>query len=149
MAGLIGYAPGVYDMFHVGHLNILRQAKDQCDFLIAGVVSDEMCELAKGRPPIVPLAERLEIVRHISYVDEAVAEVVPDKLQTWQSVRFDVIFKGDDWRGTAKGRKLELDFAEVGVQVVYFPYTVHTSSSLLRRALSGVLADQEWGAVAG
>jgi glycerol-3-phosphate cytidylyltransferase len=149
MAGLIGYAPGVYDMFHVGHLNILRQAKDQCDFLIAGVVSDEMCELAKGRAPIVPLGERLEIVRHISYVDEAVAEIVPDKLETWQSVRFDVIFKGDDWRGTAKGRKLERDFAEVGVEVVYFPYTVHTSSSLLRRALSGALLDPEWGAVAG
>jgi glycerol-3-phosphate cytidylyltransferase len=149
MAGLIGYAPGVYDMFHVGHLNILRQAKNQCDFLIAGVVSDEMCELAKGRPPIVPLGERLEIVRHISYVDEAVAEVVPDKLETWEAVRFDVIFKGDDWRGTAKGRKLEQDFAEVGVEVVYFPYTVHTSSSLLRRALSGALADPEWGAVAG
>jgi len=149
MAGLIGYAPGVYDMFHVGHLNILRQAKNQCDFLIAGVVSDEMCELAKGRPPIVPLGERLEIVRHISYVDEAVAEVVPDKLETWEAVRFDVIFKGDDWRGTAKGRKLEQDFAEVGVEVVYFPYTVHTSSSLLRRALSGALADSEWGAVAG
>lgn len=149
MAGLIGYAPGVYDMFHVGHLNILRQAKSQCDFLIAGVVSDEMCELAKGRAPIVPLTERLEIVRHISYVDEAVAEIVPDKLETWQSVRFDVIFKGDDWRGTAKGRKLERDFAEVGVEVVYFPYTVHTSSSLLRRALSGALSDPEWGAVAG
>ena len=149
MAGLIGYAPGVYDMFHVGHLNILRQARNQCDFLIAGVVSDEMCELAKGRPPIVPLGERLEIVRHISYVDEAVAEVVPDKLETWEAVRFDVIFKGDDWRGTAKGRKLEQDFAEVGVEVVYFPYTVHTSSSLLRRALSGALADPEWGAVAG
>jgi len=149
MAGLIGYAPGVYDMFHVGHLNILRQARNQCDFLIAGVVSDEMCELAKGRPPIVPLGERLEIVRHISYVDEAVAEIVPDKLETWEAVRFDVIFKGDDWRGTAKGRKLEQDFAEVGVEVVYFPYTVHTSSSLLRRALSGALADPEWGAVAG
>jgi len=135
MAGLIGYAPGVYDMFHVGHLNILRQARNQCDFLIAGVVSDEMCELAKGRPPIVPLGERLEIVRHISYVDEAVAEVVPDKLETWEAVRFDVIFKGDDWRGTAKGRKLEQDFAEVGVEVVYFPYTVHTSSTQLRRAL--------------
>ena len=104
-----------------------------------------MCELAKGRPPIVPLGERLEIVRHISYVDEAVAEVVPDKLETWEAVRFDVIFKGDDWRGTAKGRKLERDFAEVGVEVVYFPYTVHTSSSLLRRALSGALADPEWG----
>src|SRR6478752_4411540 len=143
MAGLIGYAPGVYDMFHVGHLNILRQAKNQCDFLIAGVVSDEMCELAKGRPPIVPLGERLEIVSHISYVDEAVAEVVPDKLETWESVQFNVLFKGDDWRGTPKGEKLERDFAQVGVEVVYFPYTMHTSSSLLRRVLAGIDEERE------
>lgn len=136
-------------MFHVGHLNILRHAKSQCDYLIAGVVSDEMCELTKGRPPIVPESERLEIVRHISYVDEAICEVVPDKLETWQSVRFDVIFKGDDWRGTPKGRRLERDFAEVGVEVVYFPYTMHTSSSMLRRALATVVAEQERGAVAG
>lgn len=147
--GLIGYAPGVYDMFHVGHLNILRQAKSQCDYLIAGVVSDEMCELVKGRPPIVPEAERLEIVRHISFVDEAVCEVVPDKLETWQSVQFDVIFKGDDWRGTAKGLQLESDFAAVGVEVVYFPYTMHTSSTLLRRALSRVVAEQERTAATG
>ena len=103
----IGYAPGAYDLFHVGHLNILRHAKSQCDYLIAGVVSDEMCELTKGRRPVIPLAERLEIVSHISYVDQAVAEVVPDKLETWETVRFNVLFKGDDWRGTAKGEKLE------------------------------------------
>jgi glycerol-3-phosphate cytidylyltransferase len=134
MSNLIGYAPGVYDMFHVGHLNILRQAKEQGDFLIAGVVSDEMCEVAKGRLPIVPLAGLLEIVRHIHYVDEAVAEVVPDKLETWRSVRFDVVFKGDDWRGTSKGRLLERSMAQAGVEVVYFPYTGNTSSSILRRA---------------
>jgi len=134
----IGYAPGVYDLFHIGHLNILRHAKSQCDHLIAGVVSDEMAALAKGVTPVIPLVERLEIVSHISYVDEAVAEVVPDKLVTWQSVRFDMIFKGDDWRGTDKGRKLEADFAPLGVQVVYFPYTAHTSSTVLRRALDGL-----------
>ena len=117
--------------------------------MIAGVVSDEMCELAKGRPPVIPAAERLEIVRHISYVDEAVLEVVPDKLQTWQSVRFDRIFKGDDWRGTAKGRQLERDFAAVGVEVVYFPYTMHTSSTMLRRVLSGLIAEQERGVAVG
>jgi glycerol-3-phosphate cytidylyltransferase len=139
----VGYAPGVYDMFHIGHLNILRHAKSQCDVLIAGVVSDEMCEQAKGRPPIVPEGERLEIVRHISFVDEAILEVVPDKLETWRRTPFDMIFKGDDWRGTAKGDRLERDFAAVGVEVVYFPYTVHTSSSLLRRALSAVVAEQD------
>jgi len=135
----VGYAPGVYDLFHVGHLNILKHARANCDYLIAGVVSDEMALLAKGKSPVVPLADRLEIVSHIKFVDEAVAEVVPDKIDTWRSVGFDVIFKGDDWRGTAKGRKLEADFAEVGVEVVYFPYTMHTSSTVLRRFLTGVV----------
>ena len=139
----IGYAPGAYDLFHVGHLNLLRHAKSRCDFLIAGVVSDEMLELAKGRHPVIPLDERLAIVSHISYVDRAIAEVVPDKLETWESVRFNVLFKGDDWRGTAKGEKLERDFAAVGVEIVYFPYTMHTSSSMLRRVLSGVASERE------
>jgi glycerol-3-phosphate cytidylyltransferase len=131
----IGYAAGAFDLFHVGHLNILKHAKSQCDYLIAGVVSDEMLKLTKGITPVVPLAERLEIVSHISYVDEAVAEVVPDKLETWKSLRFDVFFKGDDWKGTEKGTRLEREFAKVGVEVVYFPYTVSTSSTALRRAL--------------
>lgn len=134
----IGYAPGVYDLFHVGHLNILRHARSQCDYLIAGAVSDEMAELAKGRPPVVPLAERLEILRSIRYVDQAHAETVPNKVDTWREIGFDIIFKGDDWRGTAKGRKLEADFAAVGVDVIYFPYTVHTSSTLLRRVLTAI-----------
>jgi glycerol-3-phosphate cytidylyltransferase len=145
----IGYAPGAYDLFHVGHLNILRHAKSQCDYLIAGVVSDEMCELTKGRRPVIPLAERLEIVSHISYVDQAVAEVVPDKLETWESVRFNVLFKGDDWRGTPKGLKLETDFAAVGVEVVYFPYTMHTSSSLLRRVRAGIDGERERSTATG
>ena len=139
----IGYAPGAYDLFHVGHLNLLRHAKSRCDFLIAGVVSDEMLELAKGRHPVIPLDERLAIVSHISYVDRAIAEVVPDKLEKRESVRFNVLFKGDDWRGTAKGEKLERDFAAVGVEIVYFPYTMHTSSSMLRRVLSGVASERE------
>lgn len=139
----VGYAPGVYDLFHIGHLNILRHAKSQCDYLIAGVVSDEMSLLTKGKAPVVPLAERLEIVKSIRFVDEAIAEVVPDKIDTWRAVGFDIIFKGDDWRGTAKGRKLEEDFAVVGVEVMYFPYTMHTSSSLLRRFLSGVVSEEQ------
>ncbi len=134
----MGYAPGAYDLFHIGHLNVLKHAKSQCDYLIAGVVSDEMCQLTKGTTPFIPLAERLEIVRHIRFVDEVHAETVPDKLDTWEILRFDRIFKGDDWRGTAKGAKLESDFGAVGVEVVYFPYTMHTSSSQLRRALSAV-----------
>lgn len=136
----VGYAAGAFDLFHVGHLNILRQARSRCDYLIAGVVSDEMLVLTKGAAPIVPLAERLEIVRHIGFVDEAVAETEPDKLDTWRAIGFDLFFKGDDWRGTARGTKLERAFAEVGVEVVYFPYTVHTSSTALKRALETLSA---------
>jgi glycerol-3-phosphate cytidylyltransferase len=133
--GRIGYVPGVYDMFHVGHLNILRNARLACSHLIAGVVSDEMAEQAKGKAPIVPTAERVAIVRGIRYVDEVVVEDVPEKLEMWRRLRFDVIIKGDDWRGTAKGAKLETDFGPLGVQVVYLPYTVHTSSTMLRQVL--------------
>ncbi|MCG2620543.1 adenylyltransferase/cytidyltransferase family protein [Arthrobacter sp. I2-34] len=135
---VVGYAAGAFDLFHVGHLNILRQARSRCDYLVAGVVSDEICYATKGRYPVVPLQERLEIVRHISYVDEAVAEVSPDRLQTWTEVGFDVFFKGDDWKNTEKGRRLERDFASVGVSVVYFPYTMHTSSTALRKALAAL-----------
>jgi len=131
----IGYAPGVYDLFHVGHLNILKHARERCDVLIAGVVSDENALAAKGRAPVIPLDERLEIVRALAIVDEGVAETWPDKLTTWRHVGFDVIFKGDDWRGTPKGDALERDMASVGVVVEYFPYTVHTSSTILRAAL--------------
>ncbi len=131
----IGYAAGAYDLFHIGHLNILKHAKSACDHLIAGVVSDEMLIATKGKAPVIPLAERLEIVQSIRYVDQAVAEVLPDKLDTWRELRFDIFFKGDDWRGTEKGLRLEREFAKVGVEVVYFPYTMTTSSTSLRRAL--------------
>ena len=136
MTRRVGYAAGAFDLFHIGHLNILKHAKSQCDYLIAGVVSDEMLRQVKGIDPVIPLAERLEIVRNIGFVDEAVAETVPDKLDTWRELRFDVIFKGDDWRGTEKGLRLEREFAAVGVEVVYFPYTMTTSSTTLRRALA-------------
>jgi glycerol-3-phosphate cytidylyltransferase len=132
---IVGYAPGAYDLFHVGHLNILRHAKQHCDHLIAGVVADEVLEVTKGRRPVVPLHERLEIVSHIRYVDQVHAETLLDKLDTWRELPFDVFFKGDDWRGTPQGVDLERRFGEVGVSVVYFPYTMHTSSTALRRAL--------------
>lgn len=141
MTGRIGYAAGAFDLFHVGHLNILKHAKSQCDYLIAGVVSDEMLLETKGISPVIPLAERLEIVRNIRFVDEARAEVVPNKLDTWREVQFDVFFKGDDWRGTEKGLRLEREFAAVGVEVVYFPYTMNTSSTALRRALAAITAN--------
>lgn len=139
-----GYAPGAFDLFHVGHLNLLKHAKSRCDFLIAGVVSDEVLRNQKGVTPVIPLAERLEIVRNIRFVDDAVAAIVPDKLDIWRELRFDVFFKGDDWRGTEKGERLEREFAAVGVEVVYFPYTRSTSSTALRRALDSInrLADR-------
>ena len=139
MTTRIGYAAGAFDLFHIGHLNILKHAKSQCDHLIAGVVSDEMLRLTKGITPVIPLAERLEIVSSITYVDQAVAEVVPDKLDTWRELQFTHFFKGDDWRGTDKGLRLEREFAAVGVEVVYFPYTMSTSSTSLRRALDAIV----------
>jgi glycerol-3-phosphate cytidylyltransferase len=131
----IAYAPGVYDLFHIGHLNVLRNARERCDHLIAGVVTDELALRVKGLQPIVPLAERLAIVAAIRYVDQAVAEDVPTKLQMWERLQFNAIIKGDDWRGTDRGDKLESDFAKVGVEVIYVPYTKQTSSTLLRRVL--------------
>jgi glycerol-3-phosphate cytidylyltransferase len=135
----IGYAAGAFDLFHIGHLNLLTQAKSRCDYLIAGVVSDEMLALTKGLSPIVALEERLEIVRHIDVVDEARPEVVPDKLQVWQELQFDVFFKGDDWKDTPKGNRLVERFTAVGVDVEFFPYTMTTSSTTLRRALAARL----------
>ncbi len=133
----VGYAPGVYDMFHVGHLNILRRASLECDYLIAGVVTDEVVEQIKGRRPIVPLFERLEIVQSIRFVDEAVADESEEKFEMWQRLSFDVIFKGDDWQGTPKAERMEKAFAEVGVEVHYMPYTMTTSSTALRRLVTG------------
>lgn len=136
----VGYAAGAFDLFHVGHLNILRHAKENCDFLIAGVVSDEMLREVKGIEPVVPTQERAEIVRHIDFVDDVFVERVPDKFEVWQQLHFTHFFKGDDWRGTEKGRRLEQRFAAVGVEVVYFPYTAHTSSTRLRAALDAIAA---------
>lgn len=131
----IGYAAGAFDLFHVGHLNLLRQARSRCDYLIAGVVSDELLLARKGRIPVIPLAERLEIVRNVGFVDEAIEESLPNKVAIWRRTSFDVLFKGDDWKGTPKGKELERDFRPLGVEIVYFPYTVHTSSTILRRTL--------------
>lgn len=139
----IGYASGAFDLFHVGHLNLLKNAKSRCDYLIAGVATDEVLINHKGITPAVSLKERLEIVRDIRYVDEAVEATIDDKLAIWRELRFDVFFKGDDWRGIEKGARLEREFAKVGVEVCYFPYTKSTSSSVLRRTLDSInrLAD--------
>lgn len=131
----IGYAPGAYDLFHIGHVNLLRRAKEHCDYLIAGVTSDEVLIKHKGVTPVIPLTERLEIVRNVRFVDAAHAATTNDKIHIWQDLRFNILFKGDDWRGTEKGDKLERDFGAIGVEIVYFPYTHSTSSSALRKTL--------------
>ena len=133
---LIGYVPGVFDLFHVGHLNVLRQARELCDVLVAGVVSDEVCASVKGVAPFVPLEERIAVVDAIGIVDATYAELTTDKVDAWHEVGFQRLFKGDDWQGTERGLALEERLAPHGVEVVYFPYTVHTSSTHLRALIA-------------
>jgi glycerol-3-phosphate cytidylyltransferase len=133
-----GYAPGAFDLFHIGHLNLLRRAKEHCDYVIAGVVADEVLIRHKGIKPVIPLAERLDIVRSVRFVDAAVPVMANDKIEIWKDLRFNILFKGSDWQGTEKGNKLEREFAALGVEVMYFPYTLSTSSSTLRRTLQNL-----------
>ncbi|MCP1727877.1 glycerol-3-phosphate cytidylyltransferase [Natronospira proteinivora] len=135
---MIGYTTGVYDLFHVGHLNLLKRAKLECDHLIVGVTTDELCEQRKGTRPVIPFTERMEIVEHIRFVDEVVPQTNMDKIEAWNNLRFDRMFVGDDWKGSEKWNALERDFAERGVEIVYFPYTRHTSSSKLREVLEKI-----------
>lgn len=135
--GVVGYAPGVFDLFHVGHLNLLRRARLHCDHLIAGVVTDETARGVKGRWPVVPEDERLAIVDALRFVDLAVLEWTADRFAVWESLRFDTLFKGDDWAGTPQGLAWEREFAPVGVTVHYLPYTEHTSTSRLRSVTGG------------
>jgi len=132
---VVGYVPGAWDMFHIGHLNILRRARALCDILVVGVVTDEELFHAKAKSPIVPLNERKEVVAALDLVDRVVTDYSTNKLDVWQRVGFDVLFKGDDWRATPKGDKLEQQMSSVGVRVCYFPYTAHTSSTHLRAML--------------
>lgn len=135
---VVGYVPGVFDMFHIGHLNILRRSSERCDVLIAGVVTDDAVEVMKGYRPIVPESERAEIVAANRYVDHVMIDRSDDKRVVWNERRFDVIFKGSDWSDTDKGRRLETLMAEVGARVEYLPYTEHTSSTLLRQTLNRI-----------
>ena len=132
---ITGYVPGGFDMLHVGHLNILTEAAKRCDRLIAGVATDESLERMKGRGPIVPLAERMAMVAALRMVDSVVPDYDQDKRLAWRRCPFDVLFKGTDWEGTDKGRRLEAEMAEVGASVIYLPYTPTTSSTMLRRTL--------------
>ncbi|MBQ9864518.1 MAG: adenylyltransferase/cytidyltransferase family protein [Bacteroidales bacterium] len=131
---IIGYTTGVFDLFHIGHLNLLRRAKAQCDHLIVGVTVDELV-LYKNKHAVIPFEERIEIVRSIKYVDEAVPQVNMNKMEAWEKYRFNRMFVGDDWKGTEKWNKIEEEMRSVGVELIYFPYTKGTSSTLINQVL--------------
>lgn len=133
----IGYTTGVFDLFHIGHLNVLQSAKEKCDFLIVGVSTDELVAY-KNTKAIIPFNERIEIVKSISYVDQVVPQENMDKLQAWRKFQFDAMFVGSDWQGTDKWIEYEAQFKAIGVDIVYFPYTKHTSSTELRAALNQI-----------
>lgn len=131
----VGYTTGVFDLFHVGHLNILRNAKLACDHLIVGITTDELCLREKKKAPIISFPERMEIVEAICYVDSVVPQDSYDKLRAWENLHFDVMFVGDDWKGTEKWNALEKDFEKLGVRIQYFPYTRNTSSTKIRKII--------------
>lgn len=135
----IGYTTGVFDMFHVGHLNILRRAKEQCDYLIVGVSTDELVRQYKGKSPIICQENRFEIVQAIRYVDKVVWQVNMDKLAAWQSLRFNVMFHGDDWKNTEMYQRYQKEFQEVGVEMVFLPHTDGVSSTLIRAKLGEIV----------
>lgn len=132
----IGYTTGVYDMFHIGHLNIIRKAKEQCDYLIVGVTTDELCYARKKKYPIINEQERMEIVRAIKYVDEVVPQTDMDKIKAVMEHHADAVFVGSDWKGTEAWNKYEKEFAEVGCTVVYLDHTDGISSTILRDKLN-------------
>jgi len=131
----IGYTTGVFDLFHVGHLNILKKAKEQCDYLIVGVSTDELVKEYKNKLPVISFNERMEIVEGIKYVDRVVPQTNRDKFSAWEKIKFDVMFVGDDWKGSPIFNEVEQQFYEVGVEIVYFPYTPGVSSTLVKQKI--------------
>ena len=134
----IGYTTGVFDLFHIGHLNILKRARLECDHLIVGITTDELSESAKNKKPFIPFQERMDLVEAVKYVDEVVPQTSYDKMEAWNNLKFDRMFVGDDWKGSEQWNAIENEFAKVGVEIIYFPYTTHTSSTILRDILSKI-----------
>lgn len=135
---IIGYTTGVYDLFHIGHLNLLRNAKAMCDILIVGCSSDEVVKKMKNKTPVIPFHERVEILEAIPYADAVVKQELldyKDKINAWYKYKFDIIFVGSDWQGTDKWNRLEEEFKKLGVKVIYFPYTKSTSSTKINKLL--------------
>ena len=131
---VIGYTTGVYDLFHIGHLNLLKNAKGLCDKLIVGVSVDKLVEY-KNKRAVIPFEERIEIVRNIKCVDAAIPQEEIDKFKMWEKLHFDILFVGDDWFNTPNWQEMERKLSEVGVRIVYFPYTKGVSSTLLNETL--------------
>ena len=132
----VGYTAGVFDMFHIGHLNILRRAKEQCEYLIVGVTTDSLCEERKKKLPIICEAERVEIVKAIRYVDKVVLQNDMEKIRPVKEHSVDVVFVGSDWQGTPTWIEYEKEFAAVGCSVVYLEHTEGISSSILRERIN-------------
>ena len=128
----IGYTQGVYDMFHIGHLNLINHAKEYCDYLIVGVNSDELVKTYKNKTPVINQEERRTIVANIKAVDECIIAVTLDKMETWKQLHFDAVFIGDDWKGDARWEQTRVDLAEVGADVVFLPHTDGVTSTMLR-----------------
>ena len=132
---VIGYTTGVFDMFHIGHLNILQGAKEQCDYLIVGVSTDELVQHEKNKTPIIPYDERVEIVKAIRYVDKVVPQENKNKVEAWEKYGFNKMFVGSDWKGTPQWNQFEKEFGERNVEIVYLPHTDGISSTLLSEIL--------------
>lgn len=137
----IGYTSGVFDMFHIGHLNILRKAKEQCDYLIVGVSTDELVRAYKHKTPVINYSERAAIVEAIKYVDKVVPQETIDKIEAYHKYHFNVIFHGDDWKNSDLYQKIEKELKKYHVDIVYFPYTKNISSTILRDKLSNKDSD--------
>ncbi|MDC3107444.1 adenylyltransferase/cytidyltransferase family protein [SAR86 cluster bacterium] len=132
---IIGYTTGVFDLFHVGHLNILNKSKKQCDHLIVGVSTDELMLSYKKKQAVIPYKERSSIVKNIKAVDRVVPQNSMDKLEAWKKYKFNIMFVGDDWKNTPKWNSIEKELFSVNVEIVYFPYTKGTSSTLINETL--------------
>lgn len=132
---ILGYTTGVFDLFHIGHLNLLRNAKSVCDKLIVGITTDELMISYKKKKPIIPFNERFEIVRNIACVDAVIPQENMDKFSVWEKLKFDIMIVGDDWFQTSKWQDIENQFKENGVRIIYFPYTKGTSSTMINKIL--------------
>ncbi len=131
----IGYTTGVFDMFHIGHLNILKRAKEQCEYLIVGVSTDEVVQNYKHKTPIIPFDQRIAIVESIKFVDKVVPQTTMDKIEAWKNIKFNVMFHGSDWQNSELYDKYQKDFAKIGVDVVFLPHTDGISSTDIAKKL--------------